>query len=81
MSRKRWRAELPRLCPLCPHIIVCHFSEGSAAGSSGRRELRLLILSSWEVRPAARHPGGGYSYSGCRAANNIRKHGHRQKFK
>ena len=30
---------LPPLPPLWPHIIVCHFSGGSAAGSSGRRGL------------------------------------------
>ena len=40
MSRKRWRAESCLYCLHCvQHIIVCHFSGGSAAGSSGRRGL------------------------------------------
>ena len=59
------------------HIIVCHFSGGSAAGSSGRRGL-VLILSSWELGPA---PWPWIQLLWGRAANNIRKHGHREKFK
>ena len=79
MSRKRWRAAstASTVFNTSSFVIFPAGQQQAAAGGGGWRGL-VLILSSWELGPA---PWPWIQLLWGRAANNIRKHGHREKFK